>query len=55
LIAALSRALRGGPAPAAPGENPGQALSPRAGSVKLRTGEDFQTFFTGFLKRLEEV
>jgi hypothetical protein len=34
------------------GEN---AAFPRMESPKLRTGEDFQIFFSGFLKRLEEV
>jgi hypothetical protein len=28
---------------------------PRAKSLQLKSGEDFQTFFTGFLKKFEEV
>jgi len=31
------------------------ASSPRVESPKLRTGEDFQMFFTGFLRKFEEV
>ncbi|OFW57612.1 MAG: hypothetical protein A2Y75_08185 [Candidatus Solincola sediminis] len=39
-------------APSQEGEN---ASSPRVESPKLRTGEDFQMFFAGFLKKFEEV
>lgn len=55
LTGALSGALRSGTRPGAPGENVGPPKYPRRGSLKLRSGEEFRMFFSGFLKSLEEV
>jgi hypothetical protein len=39
----------------APGRDGGKSSFPRVESLKLRTGEDFQMFFTSFLKKFREV
>ena len=55
LTGALSGALREGPGPGSSGENPDRPVYQRPGSLRLGSGEDFRMFFSGFLKRLEEV
>jgi hypothetical protein len=55
LADALSRVFLAGAPQAAPSEDRERASSPGMERPTLRTGEDFQTFFTGFLKKFEEV
>lgn len=55
LMDALSRVFLEEVARAASGQGRKTAFSRRMESPKLRTGEDFRMFFTGFLKRFEEV
>jgi hypothetical protein len=55
LTGALSTALGGTATPAAPGEEQSPSSFPRPESMKLRTGEEYRLFFSGFLKRLKEV
>jgi len=52
---ALSRVFLDAASRAAPSREGADTLSPRVEAPKLRTGEDFRMFFTGFLKRFEEV
>lgn len=52
---ALSRVFLTKASLAAPSQEGENASSPRMESPKLRSGEDFQMFFSGFLKKFEEV
>ena len=55
LTDALSRVFLDAASRAASGRDGEDILSPRVEAPKLRTAEDYRMFFTGFLKKLEEV
>jgi len=55
LTDALSRVFLDAASRAASGRDGEGTLSPRVEAPKLRTDEDYRMFFTGFLKKLEEV
>jgi hypothetical protein len=55
LTDALSRVFLDTASRAASGRDGEGTLSPRVEAPKLRTDEDYRMFFTGFLKKLEEV
>lgn len=55
LAEALYRVLLRGTPRAAPSAAREQSYSPGEEGIRLRTDRDFQTFFTGFLKKFEEV
>lgn len=55
LTDALSRVFPGEARQSPPGRDAGKFSFPRMKSLKLRSGEDYQMFFTGFLKKFEEV
>lgn len=55
LAAALSLVFLKEARPHAPGWDEAKSSFPRGESFSLRTEEDFQIFFTGFLKKFEEV